>query len=110
MPEKKGEVLNGWKIGRYRYFLYCFAGMFIYFWIPNTLFTGIRVGTNWTDSGTLLIRQLFNWMTWIAPNNFALANITGSYGGMGFNPISTLDWNTAGSGSSEVFFRPRGQR
>jgi len=37
-----------------------------------------------------------NWMTWIAPNNFALANITGSYGGMGFNPISTLDWNTAG--------------
>jgi hypothetical protein len=39
-----------------------------------------------------------NWMTWIAPNNFALANITGSYGGMGFNPISTLDWNTAGSG------------
>jgi hypothetical protein len=40
-----------------------------------------------------------NWMTWIAPNNFALANITGSYGGMGFNPISTLDWNTAGSGA-----------
>lgn len=38
-----------------------------------------------------------NWMTWIAPNNFALANITGSYGGMGFNPISTLDWNTAGT-------------
>jgi hypothetical protein len=40
-----------------------------------------------------------NWMTWIAPNNFALANITGSYGGMGFNPISTLDWNTAGKSS-----------
>lgn len=83
LPEKKGEVLNGWRIGRYRYFLYCFGGMFLYFWIPNTLFTGLR---------------LMNWMTWIAPNNFALANITGSYGGMGFNPLSTLDWNTAGSG------------
>jgi hypothetical protein len=43
MPEKKGEVLNGWKVGRYRYFLYCFGGMFLYFWIPNTLFTALRV-------------------------------------------------------------------
>ena len=43
-------------------------------------------------------------MTWIAPNNFALANITGSYGGMGFNPISTLDWNTAGSGTISSMF------
>jgi len=49
-----------------------------------------------------------NWMTWIAPNNFALANITGSYGGMGFNPISTLDWNTAGSGTP-LSMRPLGQ-
>ncbi len=36
-------------------------------------------------------------MTWIAPNNFALGMITGSYGGMGFNPWSTFDWNVAGT-------------
>jgi len=50
MPEKKGEVLNGWKVGRYRYFLYCFGGMFLYFWIPNTLFTGLRVGLTFVSS------------------------------------------------------------
>ena len=58
--------------------------------------------------------RLFNWMTWIAPNNYALGVITGSYGyvapcqslvhpltassGMGFNPWSTFDWNTSGDG------------
>lgn len=39
-------------------------------------------------------------MTWIAPDNFNLGMITGSYGGMGFNPISTLDWNTSGKSPS----------
>lgn len=60
------------------------AIMFFWFWVPNTLFTALR---------------LFNWMTWIAPNNFTLGMITGSYGGMGFNPWSTFDWNVAGSGA-----------
>lgn len=83
MPEKK-EVIHGWKISRYRFFLIAFAGMFVYFFIPNFLFTGLR---------------LFNWMTWIAPNHFTLNMITGGYGGMGFNPISSLDYNVAGTGS-----------
>jgi len=32
-------------------------------------------------------------MTWIAPDNFNLAVVTGSQFGLGFNPISSFDWN-----------------
>ena len=35
-------------------------------------------------------------MTWIAPRNFKLAVVTGSFGGLGFNPISSLDISTFG--------------
>ena len=83
VPEKQGEVINGWRISRYRFFLLTFSLMFVYFWIPNSLFTALRA---------------FNWMTWIAPNNFNLGMITGFYGGMGFNPWATFDWNVSGSG------------
>jgi OPT oligopeptide transporter protein len=75
VPEKKGEVVNGWTITRYRFFMLCFGAMFLYFWIPNFLFTAIRS---------------FNWMTWIAPNNFNLAMVTGFWGGLGINPWATL--------------------
>ena len=37
-------------------------------------------------------------MTWISPKNFNLAVVTGFYGGMGFNPLATFDWNVSGSG------------
>lgn len=36
-------------------------------------------------------------MTWISPNNVNLAIITGSQLGLGFNPITTFDWNVANS-------------
>lgn len=75
-PETKKNI-NGWVISKYRFFLYTFAGAFLYFWIPNYLFQGT---------------SYFNWMTWIKPDNFNLAMITGSIGGMGFNPIPTFDW------------------
>ena len=42
-------------------------------------------------------------MTWIAPNNFNLATITGSISGLGLNPISTFDiYNIFGSNSPLV--------
>lgn len=82
LPEKKGEVINGWKASRYRFFLTAFVLMFFYFWIPNYLFKAVRS---------------FNWMTWIAPENFTLGMITGFWGGMGFNPLPTFDYNVAGS-------------
>lgn len=81
-PEDKSEVVNGWRMTRYRFFMLAFVVMFFWFWVPNTLFTALH---------------LFNWMTWIAPNNFTLGMITGGYGGLGFNPISTFDWNVGGT-------------
>jgi hypothetical protein len=83
VPEKKGEVANGWTMTRYRFFMLVFLAMFLWYWIPTTLFTPLHA---------------FNWMTWIAPDNFNLGMITGFYGGMGFNPIATFDWNVSGTG------------
>lgn len=57
--------------------------MFFYYWMPGYLFTALST---------------FNWMTWIAPENFTLALITGSASGLGlFNPVTTFDWNVATS-------------
>jgi len=52
--------------------------MFVYFWFPGFIFPAL---------------SLFAWMTWIAPDNFNLNMITGSQMGLGFNPISSFDWN-----------------
>ncbi|KAK8075563.1 hypothetical protein PG997_010226 [Apiospora hydei] len=72
---KRNEKIHGWTISRYRFFLACAVLMFVYFWIPNTLFKALRS---------------FNWMTWIAPQNFTLAMVTGFWGGMGYNPLATF--------------------
>ncbi|KAB5585198.1 oligopeptide transporter 2 [Coniochaeta sp. 2T2.1] len=80
--DNKRETINGWRITRYTCFLIFAVVFIIYYWIPNEFFTALR---------------LFNWMTWIAPNNVNLAVVTGSYGGMGFNPISSFDPNVSGA-------------
>ncbi|KAH9938951.1 OPT-domain-containing protein [Epithele typhae] len=71
-------VANGWRISRMRFFLYVFAGMFVYFWFPNYI---------------MAFLSYFNWMTWIAPNNVLLGAVAGSVGGLGLNPIPTFDYN-----------------
>lgn len=78
-PERK-ESIHGWKITRYNFFWAVFGGMFCYFWIPDYLFQALST---------------FNWINWIAPNNFNLAMVTGSKSGLGLNPITTFDWNVA---------------
>ncbi|KIM98283.1 hypothetical protein OIDMADRAFT_43346 [Oidiodendron maius Zn] len=81
-PEKR-ENIYGWTISRYKFFYICTIGMFFYYWLPGYLFTALST---------------FNWMTWIAPQNFTLAILTGSSLGLGlFNPITTFDWNVATS-------------
>lgn len=77
VPEKK-EVIGGWSISRYKFFFLVFCSMFVYFWFPDYIFQAL---------------SYFGWMTWIAPNNFNLNMITGSINGLGFNPISSFDWN-----------------
>lgn len=77
LPEKQ-ETINGWSMSRYKFFLIFFSGMFVYFWLPGFLFEAL---------------SYFAWMAWISPNNFNLAVVTGSQLGLGFNPISSFDWN-----------------
>ncbi|KAJ5613939.1 hypothetical protein N7528_007593 [Penicillium herquei] len=77
VPEKK-DVIHGWSISRYKFFFLVFGAMFFYFWLPDYLFQAL---------------SYFGWMTWIAPNNFNLNMITGSINGLGFNPLSSFDWN-----------------
>lgn len=81
----KGDApLNGWRISQKVFFLIVFTCMFIWWWIPNVVFRALRT---------------FNWMTWISPQNVALAVVTGSYGGLGFNPIATFEWSQSGTGA-----------
>lgn len=72
------EIINGWKISRYNFFLIVSSASFLYFWLPNYLFQALAT---------------FNWMTWIAPKNKTLATVTGSVQGLGLNPIASFDWN-----------------
>ncbi|CAH6719717.1 oligopeptide transporter 2 [[Candida] jaroonii] len=76
-PEKK-ENINGWKVSRYTFFFGVFCFSFLYFWIPDYLFYAVST---------------FNWMTWIKPDNYNLATITGTNYGLGLNPITSFDWN-----------------
>ncbi|CAH2352877.1 oligopeptide transporter 2 [[Candida] railenensis] len=76
-PTKK-ENINGWKVSRYYFFFTTFGASFLWFWVPDYLFGAL---------------SYFNWMTWIKPESFNLAMITGSVGGLGLNPITTFDWN-----------------
>ncbi|KAK9343982.1 OPT oligopeptide transporter protein-domain-containing protein [Lipomyces starkeyi] len=77
VPEEKKSI-NGWRISKYRLFNIILGAAFVYFFIPDYLFTAV---------------SNFNWMTWIAPKNKNLAFVTGSKIGVGFNPISTFDWS-----------------
>lgn len=81
--ENNASVLGPFKkmfsMSRYRFFLWTFAAMFIYFWFPNYIFS---------------VLTYFSWMTWIAPDNVKLTILTGFQNGLGmFNPLPTFDWN-----------------
>ncbi|KAK9365622.1 OPT oligopeptide transporter protein-domain-containing protein [Lipomyces kononenkoae] len=71
-------LANGWTMSRYKFFTICTGAMFLYYWFPGYVFQALSA---------------FNWMTWIAPNNFNLALITGQNFGFGINPWPTFDWN-----------------
>lgn len=73
-----GPFAKIWNISRYRFFITAFIAMFVWFWFPDTIFGALSI---------------FNWIAWIAPNNFNLTAITGINKGLGFNPFPTFDWN-----------------
>jgi hypothetical protein len=82
----KGPFGRTWTMSQEKFFLLTFTAMAIYFWFPSYLFQAL---------------SYFNWMTWIAPANVTLAAVTGTVGGMGFNPWPTFDWNNA-----QVYVQP----
>lgn len=73
-----GPFKSFWSMSRLKFFYIMAGGMFLYFWVPNTLFGAL---------------SYFAWMTWIAPNNKLLTAVTGSRNGLGVNPLPTFDWN-----------------
>jgi len=74
-PSNPAET-NGWRIGRYRYFMYVMLGSFVWYWFPGWLAQGL---------------SYFNWICWIAPNNLVVNQIFGNVKGFGLLPI-TFDW------------------
>ncbi|PWY73104.1 OPT oligopeptide transporter [Aspergillus sclerotioniger CBS 115572] len=73
-----GPFQTIFNISRFRFFLVAFALMFVYFWFPDLVFSALST---------------FDWLAWIAPNDFKLTAITGMKKGLGFNPLPTFDWN-----------------
>lgn len=67
-PAVPGPFKRVYAMSRYKFFLWAFGAMFIYFWLPNYLFQAM---------------SFFSWMTWIAPNNLPLNILTGFQNGLG---------------------------
>ncbi|KAL4905496.1 hypothetical protein BDW74DRAFT_167723 [Aspergillus multicolor] len=83
LHEDQSEAVPGpfkrlYNMSRYKFFLIAFVSMFVWFWFPDYLVTAV---------------SLFNWLAWIAPENFTLTAVTGLQKGLGFNPLPTFDWN-----------------
>ncbi len=90
-PPVMGPFKRLFTISRLRFFMYTFCGMFIYFWLPNTLFQALSI---------------FNWMSWIDPWNVKLNSVVGFNNGMGLNPIPTFDYNNVLHGGADPLMLP----
>ncbi|RSL94424.1 hypothetical protein CEP52_012651 [Fusarium oligoseptatum] len=74
----QGPFAKIWRVSRIKFFYVMFGAMFIWFWLPNYLWTSL---------------SNFSWMTWIDPTHRDLSTITGFNNGLGINPFPTWDWN-----------------
>ncbi|KAJ9133870.1 Oligopeptide transporter OPT-like protein [Pleurostoma richardsiae] len=72
------STTNGWRIGRYKFFLIAALCTFVYEWIPQVFAQFL---------------QIFTFVCWIAPNNVVVNQIFGGQTGLGLIPIS-FDWST----------------
>ncbi|TAQ89934.1 hypothetical protein B7494_g1691 [Chlorociboria aeruginascens] len=77
-PAVLGPFKKVFSTSRFRFFLYAFVAMFVYFWFPNYIFQAL---------------SFFNWLSWIAPYNINLNTVVGMNNGVGLNPFPTMDWN-----------------
>lgn len=65
------STTNGWKIGRYKFFLLVAASTFCYEWIPQVIAQFL---------------QIFTFATWIAPDNVLVNQLLGGQTGVGLIP------------------------
>ncbi|KAI5296448.1 hypothetical protein KEM52_002407 [Ascosphaera acerosa] len=70
------ETADGWRISRYRYFLYVSLGAFVWYWFPGVIWQGLSV---------------FAFITWIKPNSVIVNQLFGGFSGLSLVPI-TFDW------------------
>lgn len=68
---------DGWTVSRYRFFMYVFAGGWLWYWLPGFLFTGLST---------------FAFICWAAPNNVVVNNLFGMTTGLAYLP-TTFDWS-----------------
>ncbi|KAJ6784825.1 hypothetical protein PWT90_06805 [Aphanocladium album] len=68
---------NGWKIGRYAFFLIVAGSTFVWEWVPQVF---------------AQMFQFFNFACWIAPKNVIVNQLFGAQTGFGLIPIS-FDWS-----------------
>ncbi|GKT56510.1 OPT family small oligopeptide transporter [Colletotrichum tofieldiae] len=74
---RANPIADGWRISRYRFFLYVFVGGFFWYWLPGYLFTGLST---------------FAFVCWAAPNNVVVNNLFGMSTGLAYLP-TTFDWS-----------------
>lgn len=70
---------NGWRIGRYKWFLFIFTGSFIWYWFPGWIFQGL---------------SFFAFVTWIKPDSIIVNQLFGNFYGYGLIPISFVSSHT----------------
>ncbi|RDW74522.1 small oligopeptide transporter, OPT family [Aspergillus mulundensis] len=68
--------VSGWTLGKYRMFLYCMIGSFLWYWFPGYIAPFLSV---------------FAWVTWIKPQNVVVNQLFGGWTGISLIPI-TFDW------------------
>ncbi|KAF4963075.1 hypothetical protein FSARC_8877 [Fusarium sarcochroum] len=74
---RANPTADGWNISRYRFFVYVFAGGWLWYWLPGFLFTGLST---------------FAFICWAAPNNIIVNNLFGMSTGLAYVP-TTFDWS-----------------
>ncbi|MCJ1243148.1 hypothetical protein MMC30_000345 [Trapelia coarctata] len=76
MHRSENKEANGWRISRWRFFIYVWLGAFCWYFLPGLLMPAL---------------SYFSVITWFAPKNVVVANLFGVASGLGLFPM-TFDW------------------
>lgn len=77
LHNRRNPIVDGWRISRYRFFIYVMIGSFIWYFVPGFMFPAM---------------SMFAFVTWIFPRNIVINQLFGMTTGMALMPI-TFDWS-----------------